>query len=125
MVIPEDGHLKVDRRHGCRRITSPPRAFSVSIEIETERWIPYLTRFLDATGPTSLENALVYWQAASPDSVTASTELPLTMAAYVCGLLLAQRDPHRVPRQLTQAVDEQTKVGLRHGVREPASLASK
>ncbi|HXQ05391.1 MAG TPA: hypothetical protein VN831_11635, partial [Bradyrhizobium sp.] len=47
--------------------------------------------FRGATGPTSPENALVYWQAASPDYVTASTELPLTMAAYVRGLLLAIR----------------------------------
>src|SRR6266849_2113173 len=91
MVIPEDGYLKVDRRRGCRRITLNPSSLFRFDRIETGLWIPYLTRFLDATGPTSLENALVYWQAASPDSVTASTELPLTMAAHVCGLLLAIR----------------------------------
>jgi hypothetical protein len=97
MVIPEDGHLKVDRRGGCRRVTLNPSSRFRFDKIETARWILHLTRLLDATGPTSLENALVYWQAASPDSVTASTELPLTMAAYVCGLPLAQRDPHRMP----------------------------
>jgi hypothetical protein len=35
MVIPEDGHLKVDRRRGCRRVTLNPSGLFRFAGIET------------------------------------------------------------------------------------------